>query len=366
MAIKVLQSPAKYVQGRDELSNLCKYASSLGESAAFAIIDQAVLAEYAEPIQKSFEGQKMTLIVQKFNGESSRNEITRLVSELKSTNADVIIGIGGGKTIDTAKGVAYYSGMPVLIFPTIASTDAPCSALVALYKDDGQFDDYLIIKRNPDFVLVDTEIITKAPVRFLIAGMGDALATYFEARSCKVSNAKTMLRGVSTNAAQAMAKLCYDILMRDGYKAMTAAKLHQVTPAVENIVEVNTYLSGVGFESGGLAAAHAIHNGFTILEEHHNIMHGELVAYGTLAHLILENADMEEFFTVQSFCRKVGLPITLKELGIADPTPEKIMAVAKEACKETDVMVNMPIDVTPEDVFSAIFVVDQLGISFDA
>lgn len=74
---------------------------------------------------------------------------------------------------------------PVIIVPTIASTDAPCSALSVIYTDEGVFEKYLFLPSSPDMVMVDTDIVSKAPVRLLISGMGDALATYFEARACK-------------------------------------------------------------------------------------------------------------------------------------------------------------------------------------
>ncbi|MBU0248816.1 bifunctional L-1,2-propanediol dehydrogenase/glycerol dehydrogenase, partial [Escherichia coli] len=100
-----------------------------------------------------------------------------------------------------------------------------------------------------------------APARLLAAGIGDALATWFEARACSRSGATTMAGGKCTQAALALAELCYNTLLEEGEKAMLAAEQHVVTPALERVIEANTYLSGVGFESGGLAAAHAVHNG---------------------------------------------------------------------------------------------------------
>lgn len=67
------------------------------------------------------------------------------------------------------------------VIPTIAATDAPCTALSVIYTKTGEFDKYLILPQNPNLVLVDSEIVCKAPVRFLVSGMGDALATWFEA-----------------------------------------------------------------------------------------------------------------------------------------------------------------------------------------
>ena len=133
----------------------------------------------------------------------------------------MIVGIGGGKIFDTAKAVAYYCGAPVVICPTIASTDAPCSALSVIYTDEGVFEEYLFLPQNPNLVLMDTDIISKSPVRLTVAGIGDALATYFEARACYRKGSDTCAGGKATEAAMALAELCYeDVYKRQGYFAL--------------------------------------------------------------------------------------------------------------------------------------------------
>ena len=279
----------------------------------------------------------------------------------RQSGCDVIIGIGGGKILDTAKAAAYHLGLPVVIVPTIASTDAPCSALSVIYTDDGVFEEYLFLPASPNMVLVDTDVVSRAPARLLISGMGDALATYFEARACQQSGAANCVGGKSTKAAMALAELCYDTLMTDGVNAMLAVKENVCTKAVENIIEANTYLSGIGFESGGLAGAHAIHNGLTAIEETHSMYHGEKVAFGTLVQLVLENAPEEELEEVIDFCIEVGLPVTLAELGISEVKPDQIMEVAKLASADNDTLGNMPFEVTAEDVYAAVMGADALG-----
>ena len=248
-----------------------------------------------------------------------------------------------------------------MIVPTIVSTDAPCSALSVIYTDEGVFSKYLILPKNPEVVLVDTEIIAKAPSKLFVAGMGDALATYFEARASVKANASNLAGGKSTKTAMAIAKLCYDTLLEDGLKAKLAVDENVSTKAVENIVETNTYLSGIGFESGGLAAAHSIHNGFTVLEECHHLYHGEKVAFGTITQLVLENTSLEELRKVIIFCLEVGLPVTLKDMGIREVKEEDIKKVAEASCAEGETIHNMPFKVTPKDVYSAILTADSLG-----
>ena len=134
-----------------------------------------------------------------------------------------------------------------------------------------------------------------------------------------------------------------------------------LTPAVEKIVEANTLLSGIGFESCGLAGAHAIHNGLTVLEECHSMYHGEKVAFGTIVQLVLENVPLEELEDIIEFCICVGLPVTLEQLGVTEITEEKIRAVAKAAAAETDTLHNMPFEVTEESTYNAILAANAYG-----
>ena len=221
-----------------------------------------------------------------------------------------------------------------------------------------------MLASNPARVSVDTKSGAGAPARLLAAGIGDALATWFEARACSRSGATTMAGGQCTQAALALAELCYNTLIAEGEKAMLAAEQHVVTPAPELVVEANTFLSGVGFESGGLAAAHAIHNGLTAIPDAHHYYHGEKVAFGTLTQLILENASAEEIETVAALCHTVGLPITLAQLDITDDIPAKMRIVAEAACAEGETIHNMAGGATADQVYAALLVADQYGQRF--
>lgn len=357
---KIIMSPSRYVQGAGELEKLADYVGKLG-SAALVVMSGTMMRTKCEELKASFEGAGIKFIPEKFAGECSKVEVGRLQEIMKANGCDVVVGVGGGKSLDTAKAVAHYERVPVVIAPSIASTDAPCSALSVLYTEDGVFDEYLVLPKNPEVVVMDTNVIKDAPARLFVAGMGDALATYFEAQATVDSNGTTMSGAHPTNSALALAKLCFDILMEDGLKAKLAVEAKTCTPAVENVIEANTYLSGVGFESGGLAAAHAIHNGLTVLPECHHMYHGEKVAFGTLVQLMMENRSMDEIEEVIDFCLSVGLPITLGELGCTEPTPEKIMAVAVAAADPGETIHNMPFDVDPEGVYAGIMAADALG-----
>lgn len=358
-------SPTKYVQCDGALEDLGDYVSLYGKSALL-IAHRDDAARVKPQIDRTAAKNGVTFVASDFGGECSRQEIARLKEVASKASCDVVIGLGGGKAIDTAKCVAD-NAKPVIICPTIAATDAPTSSSAVLYTSEGAFDDYAYFKSNPDIVLVDTGVIAKAPVRFLVSGMGDALSTYFEARSCQRAFARVNASGhgrpdaCGTMAAFALAKLCYETLLEDGYKAKLSCEKKVATRSLENIVETNILLSGLGFESGGLAAAHAIHNGLTKLEETHRFYHGEKVAFGTIVHLVLENAPKGELDEVIAFCKSVGLPTSLRDLGVAEVSDEKLMEVARAATIPEESIHNMPFPVSAEDVCAAILAADRIG-----
>lgn len=355
---RVFISPSKYLQGAGELDHLGEYTKVYG-SKALTVISAGGLSRFGERVTASFDAAGVECVYDNFNGECSQPEIDRLVGVVNDCGADVVVGLGGGKIFDTAKAVAAAVDLPVVIVPTIAATDAPCSALSVIYTEDGQFKEYQFFKQNPNLVLMDTDVIAKSPVRLTVSGMGDALATYFEARACTRSDAGTCAGGKVTGAAMALARLCYDTLMSDGVKAKLALEAGACTESVEKVIEANTLLSGLGFESAGLAGAHAIHNGMTAMEETHDYYHGEKVAFGTLTQLVLENAD--ELYEVLDFCVEVGLPVTFAQLGVKDASYERVLEVAKLACSEADTLHNMPFEVTPEKVAAAMLAADAYG-----
>lgn len=228
----ILNSPGRYVQGAGELSRLGGYAGEYGKKALI-LISASGYKRTGSMIEKSFEGTDCTILFDYFNGECCKDEIGRLTGIMEKEGCDLVIGVGGGKILDTAKAAAYYRHTPVIICPTIASTDAPCSALSVIYTPDGVFEEYLFLPANPNMVLMDTQVISRSPVRLTVSGMGDALATYFEARACQAKDALTCAGGHGTLAAMALAELCFDTLMEEGVKAKVALEAGVCTNAVE-------------------------------------------------------------------------------------------------------------------------------------
>jgi glycerol dehydrogenase len=350
--------PGKYVQGQGVLNELPEYISLFGHKSlllASPSVQANVLPQFGK--KRVFD----TIQVERFNGECCEEEISRILCLIKDKHMDVVIGMGGGKTIDTAKIAADRAGIPVIIVPTIASTDAPCSGCAVIYTKKGEFESVYYQKMNPSIVLVDMDVISKAPVRFLVSGMGDALSTWFEAKSCEMTQSMNECGGLGTKASYRLARLCYDILLKYGVQAMKDNEAHKVTPSLNDIAEATILLSGLGFESSGLAAAHSIHNGLTALEETHAYFHGEKVAFGVLAGLQLSEEPNELVSEVYAFCEMVGLPTTLADIGLIKPDRNYLMKAAEKACAPDSPIHHEVGAMTADKVLESMIKADEIG-----
>lgn len=353
-------SPPTYVQGRGVLDELGDHVAPLGETALL-LADEVVLGIVEDRAAASLEAAGVDVAVEEFRGEASAAEIDRIADVARDEGADVVIGAGGGKALDTGKAVREAVGGAAVSLPTVASTDAPTSALSVVYTEAGEFEEYRFFDDHPDLVLVDTAVVAAGPTRLFRSGVADALATWFEADAVATSGSENVVGGGPTDAALALAHLAYETLRARAVSAVAAVEADAVTENVESVVEANTLLSGLGFESGGLAAAHSIHNGLTQLEETHDATHGEKVNVGTISQLVLEGREDAFVEDIVEFSIEVGLPVTLEEIGLAEPTDEQLRTVAEAACDEAETIHNEPFAVSPSMVADAIETADAIG-----
>jgi len=353
--------PGKYIQGSGAILRLEQMIRQFGNKAILITSPTAgknLPAEYSQPPLTSL------IYLEPFGGECCEEELTRISESINREKAQVVVGMGGGKVIDTAKIAADRAGLPVIIVPAIASTDAPCSGCAVTYTAEGVFEKVHYQRLNPSVVLVDMNIIARAPVRFLVAGMGDALATWFEARSCAATSSTNECGGLGTWTGHSLARLCYEVLLEHGVQAKKDNEAGMVSLALNRIAEANILLSGIGFESGGLASAHAIHNGLTVLPETHDFYHGEKVAFGLLAGMHLNGATQDEINEVYTFCQSVGLPLTLADLGISSENREGLRKVALKTTEPDSSIHHEGPGITAELVFDSLIKADAYGRHF--
>ncbi len=360
---RVFIAPQRYIQGQQVLRGIGRYLSLVQAKRVALLMSERGSRHEGVLLLNSLRAAGIEAVVRTFNGECSIEEITAQSEALVKERIDCVIAAGGGKCIDAGKGVAFRLGTPVVIVPTLASNDAPCSALSVLYSPQGVSAGVEFYPHSPALVVVDTDIIAAAPERYLVAGMGDAMATWYEARVCLLNPAAVTTIGARpTLASYAIGEVCAQTLFKEGCAAAAAVAAHTVNESLETVVEANTLLSGLGFESGGLAAAHGVAQSYTAIPKvHANYLHGEMVAMGTLAQLMMESRR-DEAARVAEFFAAVGLPIHLGQLSL-DAGDTGVLDVISEGTLAFPFTGNMPQPVTAELVRSAVLDAHRLGLS---
>jgi glycerol dehydrogenase len=300
---------------------------------AFGVVDPVVRSQVEPALQAACTAEGIAWQAEPFPGECTEAAVERLAAAARAANPAMVIAAGGGKALDTGKLVAEALGLPSVMIPTIAATDAPTSRIAVLYTEVHAQLRVVRLRANPRLVVVDTAIIVRAPIRFLVAGMGDAISTWPEARACAGSGGRTPAGGRPTRAALGLAELCYRTVLAHGRQARDDAAAGRVSEAFEAVVEANTLLSGLGFESGGLAGAHSLYAGLSALPTEAPYLHGEKVAFGVVVQTYLEGWTAAERQVLLDFYRAVGLPATLSQIGLGEAPAADLRRAAEIACR---------------------------------
>lgn len=352
-SLAVFGGPGRYVQGAGALRVVGDCARTLSDKAVL-VIDAAMEPVLGPKLRDSCALAGVRLDVLPFDGHLGA-DTGPVLAELAAPDAGVVLAAGGGRAIDAGKALAERIGRPVITIPTVASNDAPTSKNFVLYDRDHRLLEVRHLDRSPDYVIVDTAVLSTAPQSFFRAGLGDAIAKKFEAEACAAAGGATMFMGQSTRLAQVVAGACYDTLIAHGAAACAVAGQGRVTADFEAAVEAMILMAGLGFESGGLSLPHALTRGLSLVEGAKSAAHGLQVAWALRVHFaalgLLMPPELERFYT------DTGLPRSLSDLG-APPLDAKGLEVMAEASLPVRHMAHLPYPMTAERLSAAIRAVE--------
>jgi glycerol dehydrogenase len=350
--IPLIISPGKVLRGDNILSQSGVELARFGDRPLVVSGDRTLarIESYLQPIIK----EQLTTQQASYLPDCAESSLAQLREAVKQHQADFIIGVGGGKALDTAKLLAHQCQLPIVTIPTSAATCAGWTALSNVYSEAGAFQYDVALDRCPDLIIVDYGLIATAPKRTLVAGIGDAIAKWYEASVSSGHSNATM-----TIAAVQQARVLRDILLQKSASALTNPQGEDWREVVDATVLLAGVIGGIGGANCRTVAAHAVHNGLTHIPEAHDALHGEKVAYGILVQLRLEEMVQNNQLAVSArkqlleFYNSIGLPKTLEDLGLGDVTLSQLRHAATIACQPESDIHRLPFIVTSEQLVAA-------------
>ena len=356
ITIRRMLTPSIYIQGKGAIYYLGQKAFPLGDKA-FVVGGTTALQVAGEHVKKSLVSNGIEVVG--WNDkvkECTHAAINRLAEEGKHTKAHFVVGVGGGRAIDTAKAAAWKLKVPVISVGTQCASNADGSAESVVYTEDHKFLEVLALPRNPVMVIEDTDVIAKAPPKYMVWGMGDALACKFEGEAYAKTRMMKQDLEIPPAAALALGDACFRSLMEHGQKAITDLKNGNHSVDVDDVIEAVKLASAMAFENTGCALAHALHNGLTRTGQIKG-EHGEIVAYCTIVQMVYEKRPADEIRGVVAWCEKIGLPTKLKMLG--EPSKAALRMASDYAADKDANSRNMPGKMKPSEILEAIDKVER-------
>ncbi len=352
--------PAQVVRGENALEHIGEICALLGKRP-FVLGGEQGLASVADGLPQQLSQANLTHTGWEwFGGECTPGHIARLTKMAQDTNSDVIIAVGGGKALDTGKAVAFHCRLPVITVPTIAATCAAVTPLSIRYQDDGHFLDLYHLPVAPAAVVVDSTRLSRSPLRWLAAGLGDTLAKWYEFRAISTGDSTSGFAASS----QANSEICYKLIAAHGAAACQAVVSQRASPAFEQVLDAIFLFAGLtSLMSSGAhaAAAHALYEGFTVCDKTRAFGHGLLVGYGNLCLLALENRSDEDLAEAIALAQACSVPLRLNDIcpSLSEEERDSIIHAAIHAPD----MTNMPFPVSAQQLSDAMKRVDNFPAS---
>ncbi|WHH58053.1 iron-containing alcohol dehydrogenase family protein [Petroclostridium sp. X23] len=346
----LLTAPTQYISRNNVLDGCGRFILKWGKRVLVSSGARALKA-VENKLFAALDEAGIKWEINHFSGECCDENISIVTEKVQKMNFDAIIGVGGGKSLDTAKRAAEICGVPIVCIPTIAATCAAASVLSVIYTQEGVHKKDHYLERNPNLVLVDPQIIANAPVEYLESGILDSISKWYEGNAAfgGIRNPD-----IFASSAVRLALLLNELMEKHAIDAVQAVKNNQAADSVVIVADLNIYLAAViqsiGKKTRG-AVAHGLHAGLSIIPESHDVLHGFKIGYGIIVQLIMEKTPIEEIKRIVNFFRQLDLEPSFK--GLKLPFAPRVIQEVAEKSILSDPMQNMPFKVTAEDVVLA-------------
>ena len=336
----MVPGPANYYSHPGSLARLQDFYSEEQLSRAVWVYGERAIAGAQAFLPAAFNAPGAKKIL--FKGHCSESDVSEL-ARASGDDRSVVIGVGGGALLDTAKALARRLGLPVVAIPTIAATCAAWTPLSVWYNDAGQALQFEIFDDANFLVLVEPRIILNAPAEYLLQPETLPL---------------TVRLGI--NGALAIR----DVLLESSETALADQQRGELTQAFRDVVDAivagGGMVGGLGERYTRVAAAHAVHNGLTVLPQTEKYLHGTKVAYGILVQSALLGQDDVLAQLVQAY-QRFNLPTTLAALEVDINNREQLDKVIAHTLRPVESIHFLPVELNAETLRAAFEKVERFA-----
>lgn len=358
-----IKAPEGYINEAGSIRTAGERISLYGKNALL-IAGHTAFEVAGEALVQSLNENGIQFRHEEFTGYPTIEKAQEYAQIAIDEHKDVIIAVGGGKTCDVSKVAADIAGLPVVTIPTIVATCAAWAAVSVVYTAEGDFSTFHANRFTPRLIIADPEILVKAPERYLKAGIVDTYAKWYELAPGLKGRADSLPMQLSSYGA----KLAFDILDDSWQGAVEATRRQEINKEFLDTVDAIVFLAGyVGTFVGARAYsgfAHPFYHSSRRIPGSRKSLHGELVAYGILAQLVLEQKPETEIAeTIHKF-DAFDEAFTLEDLGLDENYETGLRVVAQRildefgACRK--LFAQLGIDLNVENIYESLIKADEL------
>ncbi|QWA09424.1 iron-containing alcohol dehydrogenase family protein [Sodalis ligni] len=351
----VVKAPQNYLNEPGLIARIGDYVAPISRDKVMIITSPKAWLATQRAVEASFAPHGIQYQRYFLQGECTAATIAAFTEQAAAEDIRLIIGIGGGKVLDTAKGIAESGGrLPLITVPTVAATCAAWSPISVLYTEAGAHLNSMPLQRTPEWVLVDSQIIAQTPVRYLKAGIVDALAKWYEFEPYLRQDDSSLSLILKAQAA----KLALDIFEQLGEQAVADNQARQVTPALIKVVDAVIALAGMANsmrdEITRIGVAHGIHNSITRQPDLHGFLHGELVGFGLVIQSLLDTTGSPSRARLLNLLKAFSTPLTLRELGVTESVARRAAQIAQGVQIAPAIAARLPFALNAERIEQAL------------
>ena len=304
--------------GEKNINDFGKFLISLNKPKKVSLIAGTNVQKILKKIiEKSLKLKKIEFIWHT-SIDNQIKSLNQIQKDVKKDNSDLIVGIGGGRSVDTAKLISYNLGKPFVSLPTAASHDGMASPFVSVKSDKP----HSIVATAPMGVFVDIDIIKKAPTKLLASGCGDLIANIIAVKDWQLGHKKKKeyYGRYAANLALMSAKIVMENSSEFAKKGLDARVI------VEGLISAGVASCIAGSSRPCSGAEHLVSHALDKLSPGIGL-HGEKCGLGSIMIAKLQGQDWKKIIKT---LKDVGAPTTAKQIGLKPDVIVKALMIAQD------------------------------------